>query len=247
MKKVQTIVIATLLLFLAATPGTAMEKVTFAVGEWAPFLSQSLKENGPVCRIITAACKEAGYEAEFQFMKWNRAINLVMKGKMAGTFPWSHTEEREQKGCLFPETPIFQNVEVVWFKKDKFPNGLEVKNFSDLKPYSMVGLLGYWYEKEANSAGIALHTVPDEIAALKMIESGRKDVWIENQFVAQAKIKEVLGDKASALGHSGPLKSTPLYLVLSKNHPQGPVLQTKLNAVFKTFSENGTIARMLNE
>tara|TARA_B100000614_G_scaffold225000_2_gene214224 strand:+ start:366 stop:1076 length:711 start_codon:yes stop_codon:yes gene_type:complete len=236
-----------MLLLLSSTPGMAMEKVTFAVGDWAPFLSQSLEKNGPVCRIVLAACKEAGYEAKFKFMKWNRAINLVMKGKMAGTFPWSRTEEREQQGCLFPETPIFQNVEVVWFKKETFPNGLVVNNFSDLKSYSMVGLLGYWYEEEAKEAGIDLHTVTDEVAALKMLYSGRKDIWIENQFVAQTKIKEVLGENASALGHSGPLKSTPLYLVLSKAHPQGPTLQKKLNAIFKKFSEDGTIERMLNE
>ena len=79
-----------------ATTTTSAEReiVKLATGEWAPYVSESLENQGFSTELIKAAFNEVDMDVELEFMSWTRAFELTEAGEVFGTYPWSFTEER---------------------------------------------------------------------------------------------------------------------------------------------------------
>ena len=65
------------------------------MGDWPPFLSEDLAHQGIAARIIRDVFAEAGYETQFAFYPWARALENARSGSLDGTAVWLKTAERE--------------------------------------------------------------------------------------------------------------------------------------------------------
>jgi len=70
------------------------ETITFANGEWAPYMSPKLKNAGYVSDIVVQAYKEEGIDVKWVFLPWKRGFEEAKNGAYQGTAIWGYNEER---------------------------------------------------------------------------------------------------------------------------------------------------------
>ncbi|MTI44819.1 polar amino acid transport system substrate-binding protein [Roseibium hamelinense] len=201
------------------------DTVKLAVGEWAPYVGSELEGNGLHSQKVAEVFTSGGHEVAYDYSTWNRALELTKRGDMVATFPWSHTEEREAD-FIYPKTPIEEQKDVVFYRKDKFPDGLTITSLDDIAAQGLkvVGITGYWYNTPLADAGVDIHEVASDDLAWKFLEGGRADVFIENEVVGNLMKDKLFGDGASELAATDALRTVPMYIMFSKAHPDGAKL-----------------------
>lgn len=105
----------TLILIVGTTSMLKAEEFTIATGEWPPFISKTLPDQGLYTKIMTMILEEAGFDVTYDFMPWKRAYLLTQNGRYAATFIWYHTDEREVE-VLYPKYPVVISYNVVFIK-----------------------------------------------------------------------------------------------------------------------------------
>jgi len=216
-----------LLLFtICLCSGALAKTVRMAIGEWAPFVAESEPGYGIYSESLTNFLTEAGLQPEYEFHPWRRSLELVRTGDSVATFPWSFTKERA-KEFLYPDHPIGHLNDVMFYRKDRFPEGLPAASLEDLKEQELrvVGISGYWYVQILKDAGVSFFEVSYEEQAWKMLELGRADVVIENDIVGRTSKELFLGEKAALITESEPFRTVPVYVLFSRQHPMGPHLK----------------------
>jgi polar amino acid transport system substrate-binding protein len=210
---------------------SAAETLTFAAGEWAPYIGSELPENGLHTQRVREVMKAAGYDIELEYMPWKRSFEMTKKGDFVATFSWSRTEERVDE-FHYPAVSVDDQTDVIFYSRKKYPDGLNVSSIDDIhaQGLSVIGYSGYWYETEYQKRGMDMRTVTSAESAWKMLQSGRADVLIENQVVGELSLQEVLGDEAGDIGQAADVRSAPVYVLFSKNHPMGEALKEAWDA-----------------
>ena len=198
------------------------ETFTFGIGEWPPFISLDAAGYGDHARQVTEAFKKAGHDVRFEFLPWRRSLEMTRHGKLPATFSWAFAEERTAD-FLYPQTPIDLARDVYFYRKDRFPDGLEPLSFAELKRdgLTVVGVTDYWYQRPLEKAGVHFQKVSTEEQAWSMMLHRRADLYIENEAVGTVQSRDFLGDQAKLFASSRPLRIVPLYVLFSRAHPDG--------------------------
>lgn len=99
------------LLFAFGGQGTANYKpIQLVSGEWPPYTSANLPEQGVVTAIVTHVLRNMGYQPHYQFMPWSSAEDIAARdekaGGIRGTFPFINPrlceridKDRKQRFC----------------------------------------------------------------------------------------------------------------------------------------------------
>jgi len=216
-----------------------------ATGEWAPYVSEAMPEGGPTAKIVAAALSAAGHTATFQYMPWKRTEVLTQQGKVVGTFPWSMSDSF--KDVTYESTPLAHQRMVFFFLKEKL-QGWDFTGLDELKKLKIAGSLGYSYVDIFKDAGITPIYVDNINNSLKMMITGRADVVPESQLVGWKTIKDNFASDVSKIDSSKtPLFVKPLYLIISKAHPDGEELFKEFEKGFKIIQENGSLKKIQEE
>ncbi|MBN9673178.1 substrate-binding periplasmic protein [Roseibium aggregatum] len=214
--------IAMLIALALQVAAAKAETFTFAVGEWPPFVARDSAGFGSHAEAVTQAFRKAGHNVRFEFLPWLRSLETTRHGSIPASFSWAFVEDR-QKDFLYPETPLGEARDVYFYRKDRFPEGLEPLSFKELRTrgLTVVGISGYWYEAALRKEGVVFQGVATEEQAWTMLRHERADIFIENDVVGQAHSREVLREEAGLIQGSRPIRIVPLYILFSKAHPDG--------------------------
>ncbi|PVB62017.1 hypothetical protein [Labrenzia sp. 011] len=198
------------------------ETFTFAIGDWPPFTSPGAPGFGQHAQKVRETFQAAGHDVRFEFFPWLRSFEMTRHGSMPATFSWIFEEERAED-FLYPETPIDLARYVYFYRRDRFPDGLEAMSFEDIKArgLTVVGIPGYWYQAPLEKTGVVFQAVPEEARAWNMLAHGRADVYIEIDRVGQRHSRSILEDAAASIAMSEPIRVFPLYVLFSRTHPDG--------------------------
>ncbi len=223
--------LSALAMSLAASVASAAEPLTFAAGEWAPYIGSELPENGLHTQRVREVMKAAGFEVELEYMPWKRSFEMTKKGDFVATFSWSRTEDRVDE-FYYPEVPVDAQTDVIFYSRTKYPDGLNVSSIDDIQAQGLtvIGYPGYWYEAEYEKRGMDMRAVTSAESAWKMLHSGRVDVLIENQVVGELSLNEVLGDQAGDIDQAAEVRSAPVYVLFSRQHPDGAAMRDAWDA-----------------
>jgi polar amino acid transport system substrate-binding protein len=85
----------------------------------------------------------------------------------------------------------------------------------------LVAVKNYWYQQDLEKAGISAQYVITEEQAWTMLLHKRADIYIESTAVGTIQMKEFLGPEADRIAHTAPIHQVPLFILFSKNHPDG--------------------------
>ncbi|NOX34252.1 MAG: amino acid ABC transporter substrate-binding protein [Deltaproteobacteria bacterium] len=239
------IVCLALMIFMVSLSSAFAKNFEILTGEWAPYVSKSMKDGGPTAIIVSQVLKAVGHTASFKYVPWKRTEVLTQQGKAVATFPWSATDEFKKKCYL--STPIATQKMVFFYIKDKLGDW-DYTGLDQLKKLKVGGSEGYSYVGIFKSGGVKAEYGPNTESSLKKLVHGRIDVVPESQLVGWQVIKSKLASSKSKFATSKtPLFTKALHLMVSKAHPDGKELIDAYEKGFKIIKANGIYKKILEE
>ena len=70
--------------------------ILIASGEFAPYTSETLMNQGFANHVITEAFKQEGYVAEFDYLPWKRTYLMTKKGKFPAASYYNEAQKHEK-------------------------------------------------------------------------------------------------------------------------------------------------------
>lgn len=228
-------------LFLVTSPiqaETSLPKLTIAAGEWPPFLSASLPDEGIVAHLIKDVFMEAGYEVEFAFLPWVRAFVEASEGNYDATAVWMFKEDRTVD--FHYSAPVL-NEEFVLFHKSNKP--FKWTSYDDLKGLVIGGGIGYSYGPQFDAAQeegvfrlLRLESVEQN---LKMLAADRIDLYAEEKSIAYFNLQNTVPELADQITHH------PNSILINQSFLLFPKISMESEALMEAF--NQALERFRNE
>ncbi|MGI0117603.1 substrate-binding periplasmic protein [Zooshikella sp. RANM57] len=226
---------------------SSAEKLTIVATEYEPFTSSKAKYDGFVNRVIKSAFERKGYDVEFKYRPWKRAL-IEGHDKFDGV-SFSFTNKEREKEYLF-SVPISEHREVLFhLKKTNIP---EWNTLKDLKDFKFGLTRGYTYTDElwdlVNKKIINSDIIASDSSNFKKLAAGKIDIFPMDEITGWRVISSELPVAKDTLTiHSKPLRSTTGHLIISKKHKKSAELIKLFNEGVKELKESKTYDNYLND
>jgi len=232
-----------------AVPSFAASKVNtieICAGEWPPFLSESLPEQGVIAHLIRDVFAQANIKVNFTFLPWGRAFHDTKKQKYAATAVWMFEQDRANS-FLYSEAVL--NERFVFFHLQSRP--FDWRSVNDLKDLILGGGLAYSYGAEfdkALEAGIfEISRVNSSVQNFKRLTMNRIDVFAEEQSVGYHVLNNELADIANKITHHPkPLLINQSFLLFPKEGGKSQQLLNIFNQHLAEFKKDGRYQSYFN-
>lgn len=227
-------------LFLPLNVSASEESIDVTVGEWPPYISQDLPNNGVVSEIITEVFSEMGIKATIRFLPWGRAYEDTAIGKYGATGVWMHKEEREVD-FLYSDPVLTE--EFVFFHKKSFL--FDWKEIENLQGLNIGGGLKYSYGVEFDSALAAgllkLERINDIHLNFKKLLSARIMLYPQEKNVGYSDLKKYYSheEQQQITHHPRPLLNNLSYVLFPRSLPESAKLVAEFNKQLRLFRESG--------
>ncbi len=218
------------------------EKITLASLDYVPFSSPDLPENGFLAVIATEAFKRAGYDLEIVYVPWKRALTGSKAGNYDGILGAFRTPEREQYFYYSKAVSKLDNVFV--YLGDGMTTTAVIKA-------AIVGVIrgSSLYGDLKENDFFSVTEVDSYEQGLKMVVGGRMKAMLIDRilFSYQMNNDDVLKKHAAQFAAiSPPFSSNPLYILVSRKHPDGAKIVAAFNAAYVEMSEDGSIGLIMS-
>ncbi|MGB1291652.1 MAG: substrate-binding periplasmic protein [Pseudoalteromonas sp.] len=232
-----------------AVPSFAASKVNtieISAGEWPPFLSESLPEQGVIAHLIRDVFAQANIKVNFTFLPWGRAYHDTQKQKYAATAVWMFEKERTNH-FLFSDAVL--NERFVFFHLQSRP--FDWQSVNDLKGLILGGGLAYSYGAEFDKALedeiFEISRVNSSVQNFKRLSMNRIDVFAEEQSVGYHVLNNELADIANTITHHPkPLLINQSFLLFPKDGEKSQQLLSIFNQQLAQFKKDGRYQSYFN-
>ncbi|MDW5416349.1 ABC transporter substrate-binding protein [Iodobacter sp. CM08] len=241
--------IACLLFMISGISAQSAElRVRIASGEFQPYLSASLPNDGFISKIIAAAFKQENVVVAIAYYPWKRSYDMVKKGEADLTPFWVKAPEREQLFILSDPIDVVQ-YGFFHLKNKK----ITLLDFNNLNQYKVGVSLGYSYGSAFDTARknqqfICDEAPSDEINIRKLIAK-RIDLFTADKTLGQYLISKTLQPKDAEKITFFPknFAEEPVYLLISKRIKNGAEIADKFNKGLKKMKQSGEYQRIMQE
>ncbi|KIX14942.1 substrate-binding periplasmic protein [Dethiosulfatarculus sandiegensis] len=225
-------------LFLGCLPALAKD-IKLATGEWNPYTSAKMENYGYFTKVVSEVFAEMGHSPKYIFYPWMRCYNSVLIGKVWAAFPYSKTPQREGE-VFFSDQISFSVTKWFYYERTGETKNIRYDTLTDLKPYRLGGVTGYFYEENLRKAGLKVDYSPKEINAVEKLMLGRVDFVPLNELVARHLIKTHFPAKAHNFKTlDKPYSKKALRLIVSKKFPEAKILLREFNSALKRCRARG--------
>ncbi|NDV25887.1 ABC transporter substrate-binding protein [Desulfovibrio sp. JC010] len=236
------------LLFLLSSPvdGLAERRsVSLATGEWPPYVSEYLVDNGMAAELVAEVFKEVGIEVSNTFYPWTRALLSVEKGGCAGSYPWRKEVDREEFGLFSDE--LFSTEFMFFYYKNKFQDN-ESLNAEKVYPYIVGVPLGYAQLEDLKKRGYRCKVITNSANGILMLLKGHIDFLAEAEAVGDFLIRQLLMGREDEFGKiNAGLSPKPMRLIISKHDPDAEMLLEKFNKGLKKIKASGKYSMIMEK
>ncbi|GLQ30863.1 substrate-binding periplasmic protein [Litoribrevibacter albus] len=224
-----------------ALPADA-DVIEFAVGEWAPYISNK-DPNSPLEKIVSEAYALEGIEVKYSYFPWKRSYGYAKKGRFLGTFPWTHLRSRAEDFNINP-TPILKDPSVYFHLKH---TDFEWATLTSLKQYKVGVTVGYKNQEIYERLGIPAEVVPYEELNFKMLLQGRIDVYGASKRVGYAMIKSMFppDEVKQFTNHPEPYTTDIYHILFSKQAKDSEKYMNAFEAGFSKLKNSGRYEEIL--
>jgi polar amino acid transport system substrate-binding protein len=244
--KLHTIPVFFLVLFFSTVDLYAKESITIATGEYSPFSSSALQENGYVNHVITRAFSQEGIDVTFKYLPWKRAELATKNGDYSATSFCYRSDERE-KHFYYSDT-VNNEKTVFFYRKDKPLK--EWSTLSDLSDFSIGATIGYTYTKEfwaaAESKKLRINQVAKDQVNMKKLITSRIDLFPAGIVLGNTLLHDNFDvGMASTIDYNAkPLVSVTGHVLFPKASPDSKRLLTLFNKGLESLTESGELAKL---
>jgi len=218
------------------------ETVRIAVGEWPPYISESLPHQGFLCEVVRQAFAEEGIDVSFHFYSWAEAYQLTLTGRYLVTMPWFRSREREQHFYLSASLGHFTTRLMTL-------SGAPLVSLGELKQESVGVTHGYFYGDgfAARQNGLTLVWSDSDEESMGKLLDGRIHYLVMDELVAQALFQRARSRHPQSLALTSaaePIWSQPGYLLMRKADPEARRLMLLFNRGLRKLERSGRLARI---
>jgi len=213
--------------------------LTISAGEWPPYLSAELPEQGLAAKLIRDIFLEAGYQVRFQFLPWARAYQDTKQGRYAATAVWMKVPNREvdfwYSDAVLEEQFVFFHLKSTAF---------DFQSLDDLANVNLGGGLGYSYGAAFDAAlaagTIKLSRVGNTEQNFRRLLKGRIQAFPEEIRVGYQVLQSELNEFSAQISHHpNPLLINQSFVLFPKNSAQSVDLQKIFNRGLAEFRKSG--------
>lgn len=246
MLRIATSTFIMITLLLCGHINTQAEEVIIGTSEFPPFISRTDSHNNYLTEVLDAVAAEMGVTFKIEFLPWKRSLHYVEEGKIWGAFPFVITPERE-KIYTFSDPLYNVDVKFFYYSPDSTAPAIHYDTYSDLKPYRIGGIIGYYYVDALRKAGLDLELVSSETQNMQRLALGRVDLIPMNVASGWRIIKENFPSQVKNFGTLGrPIKTYGGRMLVSKDNPKALTRLEHFNKALKHVKETGEYQRVLD-
>ncbi|WP_241566935.1 ABC transporter substrate-binding protein [Hahella sp. KA22] len=229
-------------LLCRAVDAAAQEEITVAIGEWAPFMSESYPDYGVVPHIISEIYQKAGVKVVYGFFPWKRSYTLVQRGEWHASAIWGKTLERETD-CYFSDA-VYTGEIVLFYRKNNPVVWTGLKE--DIQGLTIGLPLGSAKAKpleEAEKEGMVSYDVGvDHILVFRKLLAGRFDALDENKAVGLFNLQsQFTAQEREKIGHTDPVESWPYHMIFSRKSNASSRFMEIFNAGLSELKQSGRL------
>jgi polar amino acid transport system substrate-binding protein len=173
------------------------------------------------CDIVKAAFRAVSYEAEFNMVPMTRTVwSLIEKKSVAnmGVFRWYQAQGADAQ---VDKVDILMMNFVLFYKKDRFPDGVSFDRLSDLSPYTIGAIRGTFMTRSFEEAGLNISYCTQLDHNIMKLEAGRVDLAVTVQLAGWQIIRDRYPDEINTFASvEKPLLREPLSLMFRKEDHQ---------------------------
>lgn len=221
----------------------AANKVLLSTINLPPYTGEQLPEHGFFSEIVTRAFAEVGYQVEYQYRPWRRALQETKAGETDGvmTVFW---EKGRAEYLEYPEVVWKVTSVVVTLPGHPISYSGEV---SDFKGYTIGVVSGSVVSKHLTQEGIATQDVPDHTQNILKLAAGRIDAMIIPDAVLRYKLGllKAEGKQIAVRKLDTPYKIYDMYVAFSKKHPQYKTLTHDFNRGLQGLKSKGAFDKIV--
>lgn len=223
----------------------AAETVKMAVGDWAPYTSESDISGKLTEKIVTEAFKLEGITVIYEYYPWKRSLEMVRSGMADGTFPWNKADDKINDFYFNSEVLLKDDGVYFHLKTTKF----KWNTIQDLKKYKVGVTIGYKDEKRYEDIGILTDKAPSEEMNFRKLLAGRIDVYHTSKIVGYAAIAKLFTPEEAKLitNHPKIVTTNKYFILFSKKTPNGRMFAEKFDSGFKKLKASGRYRQILEE
>jgi polar amino acid transport system substrate-binding protein len=243
--KIMVIVCLTL---LTLHPAYAQKRVIVSSANYPPFtyvIKVPPYGFGLGCDIVEEAFRSVSLTTEFYLMPMTRNVWSMTERRSAanlGVFRWY-----EAKGVsnLVQSIDILEMNFVLFYKKQRFPDGIPFTRLSDLVSYRITTVRGSFMMQAYKDAGLNVSYSTGVKQNILKLEADRVDLAIAADIAGWQIIKEHFPDKMEAFATvKRPVMSEPLSMIFRKEDHQ---LQAAFTRGLKNIVANGRYEEILRK
>lgn len=229
-------------------PGALADTVRITNGEWPPFTSEHLPDNGPLSRIVAEAFALEGVKVEYGYFPWKRAYDYARTGKWDGSIGWAPTPRHVQDFQM--STPVIM-VDKALFHLKNVP--FDWQTIGDLRGWKVGATAGYSYGEDWDNAvkegRLPVEEVTVDEQNIRKLLLRRVDVIAMEVDVANYLVRTRLTPEEAAMivQHPKLLMQTPICLALSRNTARAAELTARFNRGLQRLKESGAYDRYLGD
>lgn len=205
------------------------KSVSISYGEWAPYTSRYLPNNGLLAHLTEEAFALEGIKVEWRHMPWRRAKQQVERHGAQASIGWVKTPERNE--TLSYSDPMMQ---MVWrlFQHNDRPVSWNTKEDLNGTVIGVHSSSEYPFLRSLEKAGkVTIMPFHSYEFALRALLSGRINGFVAPHSVGMHAIRRNLSpDEGKQLSvGANKLDDLPIHLVVSKDLPEREEILTAFN------------------
>ncbi|WP_319470801.1 transporter substrate-binding domain-containing protein [uncultured Pseudodesulfovibrio sp.] len=233
---------------LSAASVNAEQTVILSNGEYPPFFSQSLQNNGIGSHIIREAFALEGISVEYEYMPWKRALTMTRDGYYDGAVGFRTSPKREE--TFFVSDPVLHIETVVFHRMGDQFDWKKLEDLASLKigatnGYLIIDILKPLVKQHGGKLDIAL----TDIINMKKLLAGRIDIFPCEKKVGLHLLRtHFTPEQMQQISfHPKPLLDNKLHVLFSRNKASGSQLRESFNRGLKKLREKESYAQHLEE
>ncbi|MBC7428100.1 MAG: transporter substrate-binding domain-containing protein [Bacteriovorax sp.] len=238
---------ALILTFILSISSSFLQAETLKIvtGEFAPYSGENLNKGGVSTQVVKAIFDEVKQDISIEFIPWNRGMNNLKTGLVAGSFPWTKNVEREVD-LLYSE-PIHKYKLVSFVRKDS--SLLTTYNLNGKKLCQPSGWDISFLDRTSAAKKITIERPISMESCLQMLSLGRVDVIVMNDHVGTDFINKLFPKNSPITGIDNEYfgKKFLLYFIVPKKYPNAKKIIADFNRGLALIKSNGKYENFVRE
>ncbi len=223
---------------LSPEPVNASQTIKLASTEWEPYTGTSLPDHGYFSEIVSKAFERMGYQVEFEYYPWARALQTTQRGNIDGLMTADFTAERSE---LLDFTIPVQTIREVFISLHDSPvtfNG----NLDSLKGYTIGIMRGSAQADKLLAADIDVELVATQHQNVKKLVLRRVDAILLPEEVFFTILKQIDPDysKSKFTVQAPAFTTYDMHVAFSKNRAWHKQFTQDFNQGLQLIIEDGT-------